>query len=45
MNITDYTGRRYDFRRYNCWHHVRAVRAEAGVGRGGFALAVDVDDF
>lgn len=31
MNINDYTGRRYDFRRYNCWHHVRAVRADAGI--------------
>jgi hypothetical protein len=31
VNINDYTGRRYDFRRYNCWHHVRAVRADAGI--------------
>lgn len=31
MNINDYTGRRYDFRWYNCWHHVRAVRAGAGI--------------
>lgn len=31
MNINEYTGRRYDFRRYNCWHHVLAVRAAAGI--------------
>lgn len=31
MNITDYTGRAYNFRRYNCWHHVRNVRADAGL--------------
>lgn len=31
MNITEYTGARYDFRTYNCWHHVRRVRADAGL--------------
>lgn len=31
MNINDYTGLPYDFRRRNCWHHVRAVRADAGL--------------
>lgn len=31
MNINDYTGRAYNFRRYNCWHHVRNVRADAGL--------------
>lgn len=31
MNINDYTGRAYNFRRYNCWQHVRAVRADAGL--------------
>lgn len=36
MNITDYTGRRYDFRNYNCWHHVRAVRADAGLPTPAF---------
>lgn len=29
--ITKYTGLPYDFRRYNCWHHVRTVRSEAGL--------------
>ncbi len=29
--INTYTGIPYDFRRYNCWHHVRAVRAAAGL--------------
>lgn len=31
MNINDYTGRAYNFRRYNCWQHVREVRADAGL--------------
>lgn len=31
MNINDYTGLPYDFRRRNCWHHVRAVRRDAGL--------------
>ena len=31
MNITDYTGRPYNFRTYNCWHHVRKVRADVGI--------------
>ena len=31
MNINDYTGRAYNFRRYNCWQHVRAVRHDAGM--------------
>lgn len=31
MNITDYTGIPYNFRTYNCWHHVRAVRHDAGL--------------
>lgn len=31
MNINDYTGRAYNFRRYNCWHHVRNVRRDAGL--------------
>ena len=39
MNINDYTGRRYDFRRYNCWHHVRAVRADAGIETPAFEVA------
>lgn len=39
MNINDYTGRCYDFRRYNCWHHVRAVRADAGIGTPAFDVA------
>lgn len=39
MNINDYTGRRYDFRRYNCWHHVRAVRADVGIDTPAFDVA------
>lgn len=31
MNINDYTGLPYDFRRRNCWHHVSNVRADAGL--------------
>jgi len=31
MNISTYTGRLYNFRTYNCWHHVRAVRSDAGL--------------
>lgn len=31
MTITSYTGAPYDFRRYNCWHHTRKVRADAGL--------------
>lgn len=31
MNITKYTGRAYNFRTYNCWHHVSAVRADVGL--------------
>lgn len=39
MNINDYTGRRYDFRRYNCWHHVRQVRDDAGIATPAFDVA------
>ena len=31
MNINAYTGKPYNFRIYNCWHHVRAVRKDAGL--------------
>lgn len=31
MNIHDYTGTPYNFRSYNCWSHVRAVRQDAGL--------------
>lgn len=31
MNINSYTGLPYNFRSYNCWHHVRKVRADAGL--------------
>lgn len=31
MNINDYTGLPYNFRRRNCWHHVRNVRRDAGL--------------
>lgn len=36
MNINDYTGLPYDFRRRNCWHHVRNVRADAGLSTPEF---------
>ncbi len=31
MNINNYTGLPYDFRKRNCWHHVRNVRRDAGI--------------
>lgn len=31
MNINSYTGLPYDFRKRNCWHHVRNVRSDAGI--------------
>lgn len=31
MNINDYTGLPYDFRKRNCWHHVINVRSDAGL--------------
>lgn len=39
MNINDYTGRPYNFRTYNCWGHVRAVRADAGIETPRFDVA------
>lgn len=39
MNISDYTGRPYNFRTYNCWHHVRAIRADAGLITPPFDVA------
>lgn len=36
MSITDYTGLPYDFRRYNCWHHVRRVRGDVGLSTPTF---------
>lgn len=39
MNINDYTGKPYSFRNYNCWHHVRAVRADAGISTPEFDVA------
>jgi hypothetical protein len=36
MNINAYTGLPYDFRRRNCWHHVRNVRADAGLSTPEF---------
>ncbi len=29
--LSVYTGIQYRFRNYNCWHHVRKVRADAGM--------------
>lgn len=31
MKISYYTGIPYNFRSYNCWHHVRRVRSDAGL--------------
>lgn len=39
MNIHDYTGRIYDFRCYNCWHHVTDVRKDAGLATPDFNVA------
>ena len=39
MNIHSYTGRPYDFRNYNCWDHVCAVRADAGIKTPEFDCA------
>lgn len=39
MNINDYTGKPYNFRTYHCWHHVRAVRADAGLETPAFDVA------
>lgn len=39
MNINDYTGLPYDFRKRNCWHHVRNVRADAGLETPAFDVA------
>lgn len=36
MNINDYTGLPYNFRTRNCWHHVRNVRRDAGLGTPEF---------
>ncbi|EJB2979356.1 hypothetical protein ABXH80_004080 [Salmonella enterica] len=36
MNINSYTGLPYDFRKHNCWHHVRNVRADAGFSTPDF---------
>jgi hypothetical protein len=43
MNINDYTGRRYDFRKYNCWHHVLTVRADIGIETPRFDVAAPSD--
>lgn len=29
--LANYVGIAYDYRTYNCWHHVRAVRDDAGL--------------
>lgn len=36
MTINDYTGLPYDFRKRNCWQHVRMVRADAGLDTPAF---------
>lgn len=39
MNINAYTGKTYNFRTYNCWHHVRAVREAEGIDTPRFDVA------
>ena len=39
MNINDYTGLPYNFKTRNCWHHVRAVRADEGIDTPAFDVA------
>lgn len=29
--LAKYTGLAYNYQTYNCWHHVRAVRRDAGI--------------
>ena len=29
--LTEYTGKAYNFLTYNCWDHVKAVRAKVGI--------------
>ena len=36
VNIHSYTGKAYDFGRYNCWHHVQSVRRDAGIDTPDF---------
>lgn len=43
MNINIYTGKQYDFRRYNCWHHVRKVRGDAGIDTPAFDVVRPCD--
>lgn len=40
MNIHSFTGKPYNFRLYNCWHHVRAVRESAGLYTPEFDVSV-----
>lgn len=40
--ISLYTGLPYDFRRYNCWHHVRAVRGDVGLPTPEFSVTSPV---
>lgn len=39
MSIQDYTGRPYNFRTNNCWHHVCKVRGDAGLYTPEFSVA------
>lgn len=39
MNITEYTGKAYNFRTYNCWHHVAQVRQDVGLATPDFNVA------
>lgn len=43
MSIHDYTGKAYDFATYNCWDHVRAVRAYAGIETPDFDCSSPAD--
>ena len=40
-----YTGKGYNFRHYNCWHHVRCVRNDVGLDTPEFdCVSLDLVD-
>jgi hypothetical protein len=43
LNIHQYTGLPYSFRHYNCWEHVRNVRADAGLETPEFDAATPAE--
>ena len=40
--LAAYTGKPYDFNLYNCWHHVKKVRLDAGIVTPDFDC-LDID--